>query len=75
MASTLLCDGIMEKQLIAKCCDCGDVRTAHGWRQEPEQGQGAARRVYTHTYCPTCLARIIPVAEGIELDVDVSDAS
>jgi hypothetical protein len=63
----------MEKQLIAKCCYCGYIRTDHGWRQE--QVQGAERRVYTHTYCPTCLARIIPFVGDMELDANVSAAS
>ncbi len=47
----------MRQALIVKCCECGQIRTGTRWQQERKQPDRLV--IYSHTYCPVCLQRVL----------------
>jgi UTP-glucose-1-phosphate uridylyltransferase len=51
----------MHQVIIAKCCVCGKIRTGKKWVEDAEFLQD--KILYSHTYCPTCLERVLAELE------------
>jgi hypothetical protein len=47
----------MEQAHIVKCCECGQIRVGTRWQQERMQADRLV--IYSHTYCPPCLQRVL----------------
>lgn len=61
-------------KFMVKCCECDRIRVEGQWIPEPQKGREG--HVYSHSYCPDCLRRIMaqieawtpePVATGAAL--------
>ncbi len=51
-------------EITVKCCKCHRVRENGSWTDERDKE--AARRRYSHSYCPACLNQM-------HADIEVSD--
>ena len=59
----------MREAPIAKCCDCGRIRSGTRWLQEQNPPDGLV--LYSHTYCPVCLQKAMMEIERISDDLAV----
>ena len=46
---------------LTKCCKCAQIKVNNNWVSQPMFLSKEA--VFTHTYCPTCLAQEIETVE------------
>lgn len=44
-------------QIMVKCCECNRIRVKDTWLTE--QGIDTQDVVFSHSYCPTCLKRML----------------
>lgn len=53
----------MREAPIAKCCDCGRIRSGSHWQPEPNPQDSLV--LYSHTYCPVCLQKAMMEIEQL----------